>query len=246
MKILVIDIETKPSMAYVWRLWDENVSLDQLIEAGEMICWAAKWLGDKKVEFRSVEHDGQAVMVERAWELLNEADAVVHYNGRNFDVPYLQRAFLEHGLNPPAPFKQIDLFETVKRQFNFPSNKLEFAGRALLGRGKMKHDGFTLWTSCMNHDAKAWKKMRAYNIADIKLTEELYFVLRPWIKAHPSMAAFDGENKCTKCGSIDLTKAGFVFLSTGRYQRLKCKGCGANMRSTKRYDGVQITEAQNN
>lgn len=246
MKALVIDIETKPSLAYVWRLWDENVSLDQLIEAGEMICWAAKWLGEKKVEFRSVHADGQDVMVQRAWELLEQTDVVIHYNGRNFDVPYLQRAFLEHGLMPPAPYQQIDLYDTVKRQFNFPSNKLEYAGRALLGQGKVHHDGFTLWTRCMNGDEAAWKKMRQYNIADVNLTERLYYVVRPWIRAHPSLAAHTGENICPKCGGRNLTRQGFVTLRTGRYARFQCKDCGSWTRATKRFDKTEITEALNN
>lgn len=245
MKILAIDIETRPSLAYVWGLWDENIPLDRLIEAGEMICWAAKWLGDKKVEFKDVTHDGKSAMIQRAWELLDEADAVTHYNGKSFDVPYLQRAFLEEGLTPPSPYQQIDLFHTVKRQFNFPSNKLQYAAEYLLGDTKTKHSGFDLWIKCMEGDETAWKLMKKYNIHDVDLTEKLYYKLQPWIKAHPSEAAFAGEDVCPKCGGTDLGKNGFVFLRTGRYQAFKCKGCGAHSRSTKRFDGVKITEALN-
>lgn len=245
MKILAIDIETRPSLAYVWGLWDENIPLDRLIESGEMICWAAKWLGEKKIEFADVKHEGKSAMIKRAWKLLDEADCVTHYNGKRFDVPYLQRAFLEEGLTPPRPYQQIDLYDTVKRQFNFPSSKLQYAAEYLLGDSKTKHDGFELWTKCMEGDEKAWKKMKAYNIHDVEITEKLYYKLQPWIKAHPSAAAHVGENICPKCGSVEITKNGYVFLRTGRYQAFKCKGCGAHSRSTKRYDKTDITEALN-
>jgi hypothetical protein len=46
-KILLLDIETAPATAYVWKLFDENVGLDQLITPGRIICWAAKWYKGK-------------------------------------------------------------------------------------------------------------------------------------------------------------------------------------------------------
>ena len=58
-KILTIDIETRPSLAYVWGLWDQNVGLNQVEEFGTVISWAAKWHGEKKVYFASDHHDGQ-------------------------------------------------------------------------------------------------------------------------------------------------------------------------------------------
>lgn len=245
MKILVIDIETRPHLAYVWSLWDQGVNLDRLVESGEMISFAAKWVGEKKVDFASVHHDGRTAMVKFAWELLDEADVVLHYNGKRFDVPHLQRAFLEEGLTPPSPYKQIDLYETVKRQFNFPSNKLQYAAQRLLGDTKTPGTGFQLWVKCMAGDDAAWEKMKKYNVNDVVLTEKLYELVRPWIKAHPSHAAVEGENVCTKCGKDTLQRNGFVTLSTGRYQRYKCTSCGSWTRSTKRVDKVDVTEALN-
>ena len=45
-RILILDIETTPMQAYVWKRWKENVSLDQTIAEWFMICWSAKWLGE--------------------------------------------------------------------------------------------------------------------------------------------------------------------------------------------------------
>lgn len=53
MKILLLDIETSPNVAHVWGLWQQNVGTNQLLEASEVMCWAAKWYGEKDVAFMS-------------------------------------------------------------------------------------------------------------------------------------------------------------------------------------------------
>ena len=56
-KILVIDIETAPAQVTYGSLFDVNVSLSQLIDTSKVICFAAKWIGDKKVIFSSNQED---------------------------------------------------------------------------------------------------------------------------------------------------------------------------------------------
>lgn len=245
MRILAIDIETQPNLAYVWGLWDQNVGLNQLVEAGQMMCFVSKWVGKPKVEFRSVHHDGQDKMIRRAWELLDEADVVMHYNGKRFDVPWLNREFLRLDLNPPSPYQQIDLLQVARREFQFPSNKLEYVSKALGLSGKVSHEGFGLWVKCMAGNDRAWKTMRKYNRQDVLLLEEMYERLRPWIRSHPSVAAFSGKDCCPACGGENLTHRGFAFLRTGRYQRFQCGDCGKWSRSTKRHDGTTVTEVPN-
>ena len=59
MKTLLIDIETKPHKAYCWGLFDQRIGLNQIVEPGGTLCWAAKWLGDpsSKIMF-GAEWDG--------------------------------------------------------------------------------------------------------------------------------------------------------------------------------------------
>ena len=242
LKMLAVDIETAPALAYIWRVYDENISPDQLIEATEVISWGAKWIGVDGVEFASTFHDGKTAMLRRIWALLDEADVVVHFNGRRFDIPHLQREFLEAGMSPPAPFKQIDLLAAVKSQFRFTSNKLAHVSVQLGLAGKEEHEGFRLWLKCMAGDADAWDRMRAYNIQDVVLLEDMYYKMRPWIPNHPSIGAWSGQDVCPKCGSDELNPRGFVFLSTGRYQRFCCGSCGAWSRTTKRYDKTTVTQ----
>lgn len=247
MRILAIDIETQPNLAYVWGLWDQNVGLNQIVESGQMMCWVAKWIGEPKIEFRSTHHDGQQKMILRAWHLLDEADVVMHYNGKRFDVPWLNREFMRLSLDPPSPFKQIDLLQVARREFQFPSNKLAYVAKALGLDGKVEHSGFDLWVKCMADDRAAWKQMREYNIRDVTLLEELYERLRPWIRSHPSHGAFSGTDVCPACGSGNLVHRGFAFLKTGRYQRYQCGDCSRWSRSTRREVGgkTTITEVPN-
>lgn len=243
MKTLAIDIETRPNLAYVWGLWDQNVHLKQIVESGEVICFAARFLGQRKVHFHSTYHDGKDEMVKRAWELLDEADAVLHYNGKRFDMPHLSREFVLAGLGPPSPYEQIDLLLAVRKQFKFPSNKLEYVSRALGFEGKAQHNGFELWSGCMAGDKKSWNTMRRYNIRDVTLLEELYEKLLPWLPNHPNQRLYieDGDEACPRCGTSGrLQKRGYRALATGVYQQYHCGECGAFSRGTKRANGTDV------
>lgn len=240
MKILALDIETRPTLAYVWKVWDENVGVDQIVKPGGVISFAAKWIGEDEVEFRSDFHDGHKKTVKRLWKLLDEADVVLHFNGRRFDVPHVQREFIETGLLPPAPFKQIDLLETVRRQFRFVSNRLAHVAPQLGLEGKVEHEGFTLWLKCMDNDADAWERMREYNIRDTTLLEDAYEILRPWIKGHPSIAVEEGMRACPKCGSDKLQARGWAYTRQSKFRRYQCKDCGSWVRNTKREAAVDI------
>ncbi len=244
MRILAIDIETSPILCWAWGLWDQNIGLNQIVRPTEMLCFVAKWVGEPSAaEFhRGSKNGSKGKMVKRAWRLLDEADVILHFNGKSFDTKHLQREFLEAGLTPPSPFKQIDLLDTCKRQFRFPSNKLAYVSKQLGLAGKVEHEGFELWTKCMEGDEQAWSRMRAYNLQDVALLEDMYMVLRPWVVAHPSIAAEIGMNVCPKCGGSELEARGFAVLRTGRYRRFVCRGCGSWTRSTKRTDSTSVVE----
>jgi DNA polymerase elongation subunit (family B) len=241
MKILALDIETRPNIAMVWDLWQRNVPPSAVTEATAMICWAAKWIGDPKIVFRSTFHDGRDSMIDTMYRLLDEADAVVHYNGQKFDIPYINMEFVRLGLGPPSPYQQIDLLKVVRKCFNFPSNKLALVSKELGLPGKIENEGFPLWIKCMADEPEAWKRMKSYNIRDTELLEDLYFKLRPWAASLPSYGAMTGGDVCPACGSTRLQARGFQYAKTARYQRYQCQGCGKWSRATKRSSGTGIT-----
>ena len=244
MKILTIDIETRPNLAYIWDLFGKNqsVSNDKLVETSQMICFAAKWLDSSEVLFFSDFHDDHPSMLNAAWGLLNDADAVVTYNGDNFDEPRINRELISWGFWPPSPYKSVDLYKTVRKRFAFPSGKLDFVCQELGLGAKVQHEGFELWKACMANDSQAWDKMREYNIHDVVLTEALFKVLLPWIPGLPSYGAYQGLDVCPGCGSSALRKEGHAYTRTGKYQRYVCRDCGVWSRATRRESGTSLTQ----
>jgi DNA polymerase elongation subunit (family B) len=100
-KILILDIETRPAQAYVWRAYGEqNIGVEQIINPGGTICIGAKWLGDKETYLYSDWEHGHKEMLYHIHLMMEEADAVVTYNGDKFDLPKLQGEFLLHGFGP--------------------------------------------------------------------------------------------------------------------------------------------------
>ena len=228
MKILLADVETKPNLVASWGLFKQNIAINQIFEPGATISWAAKWVGDKDVSFMSEYHDGEAEMIQGIHDLLDEADAVITYNGKKFDIPTLNKEFVLYGLPPPSPYKNIDLYATVRSQFRFTSNKLDFICQQLGLGAKVKHKGMDLWRECMDGNEKSWNQMRRYNIQDVKLLEKLYKHMLPWIKGHPNVALYDSAGKptCPSCGSTKLQYRGYSYTQVGKFHRVCCNSCG--------------------
>ena len=181
MKTLFLDIETSPMQVYTWGLFDQNISIDQIIKSTEILCFGARWLGEKKVMFRSVHHDGKKAMLEDLHKLMDEADVLVGWNSAAFDHKHINREFLENGMAPPSTVKDLDLMSVTKANFLFPSNKLDYVAQKLDVGAKVKHSGFSLWLRCMDGDKKAWKEMKEYQIQDVNLLVDLYDILLPWL-----------------------------------------------------------------
>jgi DNA-directed RNA polymerase subunit RPC12/RpoP len=240
-RVLLLDIEMSPNIVYAWRIFQQYVTPDQIVEPARPICWAAKWSGEKKVFFSSIHGDGRFAMIEAIYQLLDEADIVIHFNGTSFDLPWLNGEFLLAGYTPPSPYKQIDLLTTVRKQFNFPSTKLGYLAEQLGLEGKVKHEGLKLWKDCLDGDEKAWQKMEKYNKRDVTLLEEMYALLRPWVPNHPNMALLNGKHGCPACGSRALVIRKYGYTSVGKFVQYRCSDCGKYSRDTHRVDGADIT-----
>lgn len=227
MKVLIIDIETKYMLAPVWGLWDQNISHKHIQQEGGILCYAAKWLGEKEIFFDSVHQSTERAMLKSAHALLSEADAVISFNGISFDIKHLNAQFVLHKLKPPSTFKNIDLLRVAKSRFKFPSNKLDYIAKRLGLGSKVEHEGMELWVKCIAGNKAAWARMKKYNIQDVLLTEAVYLKLRPWVKSHPNMNLFSEIECCPSCGSASLQRRGMAFTTTGAYQRYQCMSCGA-------------------
>lgn len=223
-KILLLDIETAPTVAYVWRMYDENIGVEQIIKPTRITCWSAKWVGQSGVMFASEWTHSREHMLKMILNLLAESDAVITYNGDKFDLPKLMGEFAVAGLGSPGPLTSIDLYKTV-RKLGFQSSKLQFAAPHLGIGEKVANEGFRLWRGIEEGDPDARRKMERYNKQDTRLLEKLYKTLRPFVKNHPYL----GEGKaseCPACGSHKVQKRGQRRTKSFFIERLHCQACG--------------------
>lgn len=243
-KILILDIETAPAKVYAWGIYDQNITHKQIIEDNYMMCWTAKWYHSKEVFFDSIvnypdlfkkEPRNDSRICESIWHLMNEADICIAHHGDAFDFKKLNSFFLKNNMKPTSPFKTVDTKKALKTYFGFISNKLDAICKELELGTKLEHEGFDLWIKCMRGDAKAWDKMRRYNINDVKLLEKLYDKIKPYIANHPNLSLYEDNLKimCKKCLSINFIKRGFVYTSSCKYQRYVCSNCGSWFRDSR-------------
>lgn len=242
MKVLTLDLETSPILAHVWGLFDQSVGLPQIIEDTRVIAVAAKWHGEKKMIWLSEDKMPHSEMIEKAHALVSEADVIVTFNGKNFDMRHLKREFVQAELPPPEPWVDVDLLPEVKKLYRFPSNKLAYVTDRLGLSGKMSNSGHSLWVRCMAGDEKAWREMRRYALQDVRVTEELFDRIRPWITGLPIASLYDetGAPEQCSCGSTHFQSRGYYYTATSRYQKFFCVECKRWLRSGRRDKGVDM------
>ena len=227
-KILLFDIETAPLIAYTWKLYYEVQSMDFVKDDWYILCWAAKWLGEKEVMSAGVYGKKRCdkKVVKPLWKLFNEADIVIAHNAVKFDCKKANARFIANGLKPPSPPKVIDTLKIARKHFAFTSNRLNDLGIFLDVGKKVPTGGFQLWKDCMAGQRKAWDTMVKYCKGDVLLLEKVYEKLRPYASTHPSMGVYDGTQRCN-CGSMNFQKRGFEVTKRCKYQRLQCQDCGS-------------------
>ena len=238
-KILTLDIETAPLRATVWGIWQQNVPVSRINTDWYCLSWSAKWFGSNDVMYEDKREtwdtEDDYNLIQGMWKLLDEADMVITQNGKKFDIKRLNTRFLMHGMKPPSNFKHVDTLQEAKRWFNFSSNKLEFMTDKLCKvYKKLKHGAYagnTLWDACLAGDMKAWDEMEEYNIYDVLSLEELYTIMRPYMKLHPNLNVFYDDNKLRcNCGGEEFSHNGYHYSNLSKFDRFSCDSCGSEVR----------------
>ena len=236
-KILLLDIECSPILAYTWGLWEQNINTDAIVHDWYMLSWSAKWIFDSKIQSdvvtskESIKQNDERIL-NPIWNLLNEADIVIGHNCSQFDVKKLNTRFLKYSKIPPKPFQMIDTLTVARSVFAFSSNKLDYINQ-YLGLPQKEETDISLWIKCMQGDNDALNRMLEYNKNDVAILEDLYLKMRPYIKNHPNFNIWSEENisVCPKCGSKHLDWNDFYYTYTGKYKSFRCNDCGATGRS---------------
>jgi hypothetical protein len=233
----VFDLEFSALEVVLFELFNQNVSIDQILNDSFLLSWSAKYLNDPKV-YSDVLTSEEALekndyrIVKSIWDFLNGCDILIGHNIIGFDEKKLATRFLVHGLPPIKKHFSIDTLLVARNNFAFTSNKLKYINKFLNIKQKLENEGITLWISCMRGDANALQKMLDYNQGDVLSVEETYIKLRPFIKGHPSLALYfdTNEMRCPNCGSENVSDMGEYYTPAGLYKSFRCE-CGAICRS---------------
>ena len=236
-RIVTLDIETSPILAFVWSLWKQNVGLNQIHTDWSILSFCAKVLGEKAVQYEDTGGRGigkvrdDSALMKKLWKVLDDADIIIAQNGVSFDIKKINARLIDLGMPPPSPYKVVDTMLEARKIAKFTSNRLAWLSDVLTDIPKSDHKkfpGFTLWTECLADNPAAWAEMRKYNVIDVKATELVYLKLRPYVIGHPNLAAYTDatDAQCPKCASTDLQKRGTSLTQSGSYPRYQCNSCG--------------------
>jgi len=237
LKILVLDIETAMMKIETWGiLYKQRPQPHQIIEEWFCLAWAAKWLFDNNVmsdiltpEETSCRDDKR--IMKNLWNLIDEADIIIGHNVANFDLRKSNARFIKHGLFPPMSYQIIDTLKIAKKNFAFSAYTLDYLCN-LFNLSRKLETNYKLWKDCLRGDKTALKNMNTYNIQDVLSTEELYLVLRPWIKSHPNLGLYGDfiGNVCPNCRGTNFQMKGYYYTPAGRFESGRCNDCGAIFR----------------
>lgn len=243
-RVLLLDIETAPVLAYVWRLFKENVGLNQINEDWHLLSFSALWLGDSIDDLiyddqrnePDITNDDR--LLKRLWELLDEADIVITQNGKKFDVPKIRARMVIREFKPFSPVRHIDLLDIAKRTFGFTSNRLAYTSEVLCPEiAKLSHEkypGFELWKECMAGNMDAWNEMELYNRQDVVSLLGIYEKMSPWSDRLPSFAVYTSENRfICACGSHNVVRKGYFSTDVSKFPLYVCVDCGHHYRGRK-------------
>lgn len=232
-KILFYDIETKPLLAYIWRLGEQVVNHKQLAKWGyryDIICISYAWNDGtpaKVIHWGYEEQDSRRVIQEFD-KIIKQADITIGKNSDRFDVKHINSQRLLHNLPPLPDWMDYtdDLERQIRKYFAFPSYSLDYISKELGLGGKVKME-FQDWIDIVEKlNKKSFIKMCDYNKKDVEDTRALWNKIQPHIKPKFSMATFYGDFRCIHCASKDLKKDGVRFKGKTKYQTFFCKAHG--------------------
>lgn len=231
-KILLYDLEVSRQIVEGYgNKWEFKVV--KTLRHQFMMSYAYKWLGEKHIHFRHMHgYDSMKDFVESLRDLEDKADITIAHNLRRFDDKMGNRFYIEHGIDPPSPYKMIDTLQVARSVAKFPGNSLNDLAEFLDVGKKEKITYADIETDFIENPT--WgviKKMEKYNKKDVELLEGIYLKLRPFMKNHPNVAIYGNSEGCPKCGSTDRDYLHSpVRTNTMTYRSLRCRSCHTTYR----------------
>ncbi len=234
-KVLSLDIETSDMLVSVFRLGKQVVRSEQIVDDWRLLCYTAKWLGNKKIIYDEARTEKtEKFILKKLWKLLDEADIIITQNGTIFDAKRINARLIYYGFTPPSPYKHYDLLTLTRRVADFTSHSQAYLTHKLkVKHRKLLHEKFAgrrLWMEIRKGNKNAWREMKAYNIDDVLGMEELYYIFRSWAPNYfPKVYDMtDEEYECGTCGYEGKMREGEPRKAKKfKYRQHTCPACGS-------------------
>jgi DNA polymerase elongation subunit (family B) len=210
-KILIYDIETSRTRAWVWWTGKQYIGHHQLIDEPKIITVSWKWLGANSVEHLTWDenHCDEDLMKEFL-KVYNKADMVIGYNNDRFDNRWINARAMKYNLDVNMFVRSYDIMKEEKKAFRVPSYSMAYMAKYSNVVHKQGHEGIHMWnmiqTGTKEEQEEYLEKMVAYNVGDIAATEELYIRLRKFFGHRVHFGVLHGGEKfsCPDNGSTDV------------------------------------------
>jgi uncharacterized protein YprB with RNaseH-like and TPR domain len=226
---LFFDIETSPNIGLFWNPGHKiSISHENIIRERAIICIAWKWEGQKAIHCLTWNtRQNDKAMLKEFVGVMHKATEIVAHNGDRFDTPWIRTRCLYHGIPMSPDFVSIDTLKAARAKFRFNSNRLDYVARFLAGDQK-RPTGFGLWKRVLlDKDPTALRKMVGYCKHDVKLLEEVYQKLAPYLPAKTHRAAYVSLSACPECGSQKTCISRHRTTASGyRQVQYNCRDCG--------------------
>jgi hypothetical protein len=232
--ILLYDLEVSPELFWGYPPRWQTMAL-KVEQRQKLMSFSYKWLGEKKIyhenlsKMKGYNRDPQndKALTKELHNVMSSADVIIGHNSVSFDDKMANMFFVSNGLDPLPSHKVIDTKRIAKQYFRYGSNKLDDLADhfGLKGKTDIRHSD--IWYECfMEKSKRHWKLMKFYNDQDVRTTEEIYMIMRPFMRNHPALSRITNDfESCPRCGSFDYRVKAYRTTNVSRYHQYFCNNC---------------------
>ena len=148
---------------------------------GRMLSYAFKFLDEDEVRSDYITHfSEEKELLEGLVENWDEADIVVTWYGRKYDIPFVNARLMINGMLPLSSKKHIDLYQRSKTLRTL-GNRLDNVAKDFDFHYQKYDVPASAWLRATEGDQESIDEIVYHNEIDVLMTEEALEVFRPTI-----------------------------------------------------------------
>ena len=144
-----------------------------------ILVFGYKWLGQPAQSIQMTKKQMKenpftdVYLLDRAREIMDQADVVITWYGRGHDVPFLNSRLSQHGKFLDPKTKHIDLYDVAKRKLRLSSNRLDNVASFFGVENKIKVS-HQLWPDTWAGNHESLLTMAEYCRQDVEVLSQVY------------------------------------------------------------------------